>query len=38
MPNLSLKGECHEIKNRYNKFLVIDLKKVGLLEHIFSLF
>ncbi len=34
----SLKGLCHEIDNRYNGFQVIDLKNIGLPEHIFFLF
>jgi hypothetical protein len=35
---LPLKGQCHEIENRYNGFYVIGLRKVGLPEHIFSPF
>jgi hypothetical protein len=30
------KGYCHEIENRYIGFKVIDLKNLGLPEHIFS--
>jgi hypothetical protein len=33
-----LKGYCHESENRYNGFQVIDLKNVGLPDHIFSHF
>jgi hypothetical protein len=35
---MSLKEYCHKIEDRYTRFQVIDLKNLGLLEHIFRHF